>query len=356
MRTVNVQTNHTAYDVMIGRNILLDAGGLMRARIPACRAMLVTDDIVDALYADSVLAAVQNGGYEVCKYVFPHGECSKNMESYRALLEAMAQNGLTRGDILIALGGGVVGDLAGYAAATYLRGIRFVMIPTTLLAAVDSSVGGKTGVNLNAGKNLTGAFWQPELVLCDVAMFATLSDAILADGYAETIKYGMIRDATLLTGLQPGTFMAQAEAMVERCVTIKSEAVALDERDTGARQLLNFGHTVAHAIEKLSGYTITHGHAVAAGMAVITRAAEQHGLCAGCLVPLIDVLERFQLPTATSYTAAQIAGVAAQDKKRLGGTLTLVLPKSLGVCVLYPIAADDFEAFLRPGLLAPKEC
>ncbi|MEI6579117.1 MAG: 3-dehydroquinate synthase, partial [Eubacteriales bacterium] len=269
MQSVKVSCTQKSYDVLIGSRMLKNAGDILRDYFSPCSVVIVTDDNVDALYGETVQYSLTCSGFNTSKFVFKHGEHSKNLSVYAKALEFMAQNSLTRSDMVVALGGGVTGDLAGFAAASYLRGVRFVQMPTTLLAAVDSSVGGKTGVNLDAGKNLAGAFWQPSLVLCDCDTLNTLPDDILADGIAEAIKYGMIRDKELFEMLEFGDCISNPEACVARCVTIKGNIVAKDEFDNGERQLLNFGHTLAHSIEKLSDYKISHGHAVAIGMVIV---------------------------------------------------------------------------------------
>jgi 3-dehydroquinate synthase len=268
-------------------------------------------------------------------------------EEYGALLEHLAKQHYTRTDALFALGGGVVGDLGGFCASVYLRGIPFVQIPTTLLSAVDSSVGGKTAINLNAGKNLAGAFYQPRLVICDPDTLSTLPPAILADGCAEVIKYGVIHDAALFRMLQDGTSPA-SEQVIARCVQNKRDIVEQDEFDTGLRRLLNLGHTVAHAIETLSHFEISHGSAVAMGTATIMRAAVAHGLCPrGDLDALTSLTQRLGLPTECPYGMADVAAAALADKKRNGDTITLIVPYAIGDSRPYTLPADELQAWLQ---------
>ncbi len=346
--TINASTK---YDIVIGRHLLSEAGKYCREALGGvCRVCVVSDDTVASLYLDTVKASLEGSGFSVESFVFPHGEPSKSTETLISLWEFLAAKHLTRSDALIALGGGVVGDLCGFAAATYLRGIRFVQIPTTLLAAVDSSVGGKTGVDLRAGKNLAGAFHQPSLVLCDVATLDTLSPEFFADGCAEVIKYGVIRDRELFERLR-GNFREEIEEIIARCVRHKAEIVEADEFDLGTRQLLNLGHTVGHAIETCSEMRISHGSAVAIGMVIVTRAAISLGLCPdGDLDALISLLKKLGLPTECPYSAAELASVASADKKRAGSKITLVLPFGIGDSRLYPIVVDELSSLIEKGL------
>ena len=340
------------YEVIIHGGILADAGKYIESALGGRpKLAVITDDRVNALHGDSLESALS--GFELVKFVFKNGEASKTAETYLRLLNFCAESGLTRSDALFALGGGVVGDLTGFAAATFLRGIRFVQIPTTLLAAVDSSVGGKTGVDLRAGKNLAGAFHQPSLVLCDTATLDTLSPEIFADGCAEVVKYGVIRDRELFDRLC-GNFRENKEKLEEiiaRCVRHKAEIVEADEFDLGTRQLLNLGHTVGHAIEACSEMRISHGSAVAIGMVIVTRAAASLGLCPEeDLTSLISLLKKLGLPTECSYSADELASVASADKKRAGSKITLVLPFGIGDSRLYPISVDELSSLIEKGL------
>lgn len=326
-----------SYDILIGRGLLSELGALSGAVVSPCRAMLVTDDIVDPLYAKTALASLTEAGFTVEKFVFPHGEASKTTETYLKLLNACADAGLSRTDVLIALGGGVVGDLTGFAAATYLRGIRFIQVPTTLLAAVDSSVGGKTGVDLPAGKNLIGAFWQPSLVVCDYALLDTLTEDIFRDGCAEVIKYAVIHDPALFETLKKPIRPILGE-VISACVRHKRDIVKEDERDTGARQLLNLGHTFGHAIEALSDFTISHGSAVAIGMNLVSVLAHRQGLLSKeDLEEIQRLLLSYGLPIHCPFSAEKIVGIAFSDKKRSGDKITLVIPHAIGHTELHKI-------------------
>ncbi len=348
MKTVHVEASR-AYDVQIEAGLLARCGELVRAAAGECVCALVADDTVDALYGAAVQKSLEQAGLSVCKFVFPHGEASKTTATYVALLEFLAAHQLTRTDCVVALGGGVVGDLAGFAAATYLRGVTLVQIPTTLLAMVDSSVGGKTAVDLRVGKNLAGAFYQPAAVLCDPDTLSTLPPATFSDGCAEVIKYGVLQQPELLElMLDP---KKNLEEILFRCVSIKRDVVQADERDTGARACLNLGHTVAHAIEKLSNYETSHGSAVAIGLAVICCAAERRGDCPpGTALTVMAALLRAGLPVETSYTADELLAVMAQDKKRAGSTITLVIPREIGRCELRKLPMSELGGYIAAGL------
>ena len=349
MKTVTVNAS-TTYDILIGQGLLSEVGRLCAETVGLCRVCVVTDDTVEALYFETVRDSLAHAGYDVLKFVIPHGEASKNTTSLVNLLEFLASHHLTRSDCLIALGGGVVGDLTGFAAAVYLRGIRFVQIPTTLLAAVDSSVGGKTAVDLQAGKNLAGAFHQPSLVLCDYATLNTLTPEIFADGCAEVIKYGVINDRPLFDRLKKG-IRQNIEEVIAACVKNKRDIVEGDEFDRGQRQLLNLGHTVGHAIELCSHMEISHGSAVAMGMVIVMRASVHMGLCSEQeLDELIALLRAAQLPIVCPFSADELAQAALGDKKRSGDSLTLILPYAIGDSQLYRVSVDELPEILKKGL------
>lgn len=350
MKTIQVNAS-TTYPIHIGADLLSQSGSLCLDALGApCKLCVVSDTNVAPLYLQKTEDALVSSGFEVCSFVFPNGEASKNTATLIELLEFLAEHRLTRSDAIVALGGGVVGDLSGFAAAVYLRGIRFLQIPTTLLAAVDSSVGGKTAVDLRAGKNLAGAFHQPSAVICDVKTLDTLSDAVFADGCAEVVKYGVINDRAFFESLRSGV-REQIEQVIAACVQNKSRIVEGDEFDRGARQLLNLGHTVGHAVEACSNFEISHGSAVAIGMAVVTRAAVRAGLCpASDLDSLLSLLTSLSLPTECPYTARELCAIASADKKRSGAHITLVVPYGIGDCRLERIELDALEDFVAMGL------
>lgn len=347
METVRVQTTKP-YDVHIGYGLLSTLGETLRACHPPCRIALVSDPCVYAHYGERAQASLAGAGFTVHACLIPQGESMKTLDTYGMVLSSLAENGFTRGDVVVALGGGLVGDVAGFAAATYHRGIPFAQVPTTLLAAVDSSVGGKTGVNLSGGKNMVGAFWQPMLVLCDCDTFETLPYETYLDGVAESLKYGVISDRKLFEQIAQGGLDGDCLDIVARCVSIKAGIVAQDEHDQQRRMLLNYGHTIGHALELISGYTISHGHAIAIGMVGMARAAETLGVCVmGCAGILMAMLDRLGLPSDTSYTADAITEVALRDKKRDSDTITLVVPEAIGCCVLRTISTEELPRVLR---------
>lgn len=344
MKTVKVKTS-TEYDVLIGKKLLARAGELVSKVKKPCKAAIISDDKVFPLYGDTVKSSLEQNGYSVCSYVFENGEKSKNLETYGNILEFLAENKITRTDLIVALGGGVVGDIAGFCAATYLRGIDFVQIPTTLLAAVDSSVGGKTAIDLEQGKNLAGAFHQPILVICDTKTFDTLDKRQISCGYAEVIKYGMICDKELFSMLEKSS--PDYTTLAERCISIKRDIVENDEFDRGERKLLNFGHTLGHAVEKHSDFALTHGEAVAVGMMMISRIAENAGFAEENIsARLNNVLLKYGLPTSYDIDADTLFDIVTGDKKVEGSTITPVIPQKTGKCVLENMPVLDFRKLI----------
>lgn len=350
MRSVTVKTSAT-YEVLIGSGLLQKAGEAVKKVISPCKAAIVTDSTVVHLYEETVRKSLTEAGFSVCTFVFPAGEASKNIHTLSHLLEFLAKEEMTRTDMIVALGGGVTGDLAGFGAAVYLRGIPFVQIPTTFLAAIDSSVGGKAAVDLEAGKNLAGAFYQPKLVLCDTDVLQTLPEVVFADGIAEALKYGVLGDAALFEKIAGGDFRQDLEEIIETCVSMKRDVVEEDEFDTGKRQLLNLGHTFGHAIEQKSHFQMTHGHAVAIGMHLIAKAAEAKGVAEkGTAAAIAKALEQNQLPKETTFSPAEVAEGTLRDKKRRGGTISFVFPKKIGACEIVKIPVEEVEALARTAM------
>ena len=344
MNTVTVNAS-TTYEVKIGSGLLPKLGAEVSALGKAGKVCIVSDSNVWPLYGNAAKSSLENAGLEVIHFLFPTGESSKNGSTYLQLLNFLAENGMTRSDHLIALGGGVVGDLTGFAAATYLRGIAYIQVPTTLLAMVDSSVGGKTAIDLPSGKNLAGAFCQPKLVLCDTDTLATLPEDIFRDGCAEVIKYGILYDPDLFAHLTEKGLAFDRKAVITRCVELKRDVVTQDEFDTGLRMKLNLGHTVGHGIEVISNFSLSHGKAVAIGMAIVSRASR----CPDGQ-KILACLERFGLPTTTDYAPEEIYRCALSDKKRSGGTVNLIIPKAIGSCAIVPTPIADLKSFIEAGL------
>ena len=340
-----------SYEVKIGRNLLPTLGQEIANVCHAGKIAIISDSNVFPLYGNTVESTLRASGFEICSFVFPAGENSKTPSVYLEILDFLSENQLTRSDCMVALGGGVVGDITGFAAATYLRGIAYVQVPTTLLAMVDSSVGGKTAIDLPAGKNLVGAFYQPKLVLCDTDTLHTLPEEDFRDGCAEIIKYAMVFDKELFTHLQRTGLAFDREAVISKCVTLKRDVVAADEFDRGQRMLLNFGHTLGHAVEARSNYRLSHGKSVAIGMAIVCRSCANRGLCPRQVCDaLLNLLTQFSLPTTTDNSAQQLCAIALSDKKRSGDTVHLIVPKSVGNCEISPICANDLIFFTEAGL------
>lgn len=350
MNTITVSASKK-YDVIIGAGLLPQIGTYTAALSKAKKAAIISDTNVWPLYGSILEDGLRSAGIEPIHYVFLAGEASKNGDTYLQILGFLAENKLTRSDVLIALGGGVVGDMCGFAAATYLRGIGYIQVPTSLLAMVDSSVGGKTAIDLPAGKNLVGAFYQPSLVLCDICTLDTLPKEIFLDGCAEVIKYGVLYDQNLFEHLMTYGPDFDRESVISRCVAWKRDVVMEDEFDTGARQKLNLGHTIGHGVEAQSKFVVSHGKAVAIGMTIISKAAAAYGICDAATAEKIQaVLTAFALQTHTEYTAAQLYDFALSDKKRSGGTVNLIVPTQIGSCIIRPTPVAELEAFIKAGL------
>ena len=350
MRKITVPTADP-YEVWIGSGLLGEAGPRAAALTEGRTALLLSDSGVWPLYGKTVAESLKKTGFRVEPFVFPMGEKSKSPDTLLELLTFMSQRELTRSDVLFALGGGVTGDLGGLAAALYLRGIPCVELPTSLLAMVDSSVGGKTAVNLPQGKNLVGTFTQPKLVLCDPDALKTLPQDMLAEGWAEVIKYGMLGSRELLSLLRKGPEQNDTEQIIALCVEMKRDLAAADERDLGKRQILNFGHTIGHAAECCSGLDIRHGAGVAMGMAVMTRACVRLGRCpAACWDILEELLDIYCLPKTCPMGAEELLKAARADKKRRGEEITLVLPEKIGHCILRRTNYDELALLLERGL------
>ena len=350
MQTVMIHTDRP-YAAHAGKGLLCRTGELIGAVTASRRCVLVSDTNVAPLYGDRVRAALTESGFTVHTTIIPAGEQHKTLATCGRLLSFFAQSGLTRSDFVVALGGGVVGDIAGFAAAVYQRGIDFVQIPTTLLSACDASVGGKTAVDLPEGKNLAGAFHQPILVLCDTDTFDTLPRPVFAEGMAEVIKHALIADGAFFRFLTNENIRENIVDVVCRNIAIKAAVVAEDEREHGRRKILNFGHTLGHAIEKCSGYTVSHGDAVAIGMVLAVRAAEKLGYSpAGTLPAVIDLLSRFDLPTVCPYSAEELFAAATADKKRSGDSIDIVILKKIGKADTLRLAMDGLSAFTEAAL------
>lgn len=347
MKTIHVGTGKP-YDIFIERGILDNAGEYASKLSRAQKACVVSDTNVAPLYLDRVVKSLEAAGIQTVSHIFEAGEKSKHLGTIADIYSTLSGFKITRKDIIVALGGGVCGDMAGFAAASWLRGIDFIQIPTSLLAQVDSSVGGKTGVDLPQGKNLVGAFHQPIAVLIDSCTLSTLPRVFKTDGMGEVIKYGCIKDAAFFERLENGNAWDDIEGIIEVCVSIKRDVVSRDEKEAGERMLLNFGHTLGHAIEKLSGFSgITHGMAVAVGMVLIAKAGEKNNITpSGTAQRIASLCKKYSLPTETAYSFRDIAAAAMADKKTAGASISLVLLNSIGDSFTKKVALDALEEFI----------
>ena len=348
--TVNLKEN--SYPIYIKNGILTKSGEYISQIFKGQKIMIISDDNVFPLYGQQVIDSLKD--YECHFLVLPHGEPTKSFQSLPKIYTAMLDAKLTRSDLVIALGGGVIGDLAGFAAASYLRGIKLVQIPTSLLAQVDSSVGGKVAVDLSQGKNLVGAFYQPKMVLIDPDVLNTLPEHFIKDGMGEVIKYGCIKDAGLFDRLCAHSsfenLKPELSEIIARCVDIKRIVVEADQFDTGERMLLNFGHTLAHTIEQYYNYEReSHGEAVGIGMYQITRMSEEKGLTiSGCSDQIKKALDIYGLPSSCGLPVADLTKAITLDKKNLNGNLNVILLKAIGDSYVYP---TDISFFNKDGAI-----
>ncbi len=342
-----VDLGKDSYPIYIEKGILDDCLDKIKQVRQGCKVMIISDDNVFPIYGDKLINQLKDE-YEVSHLVLPHGEKTKGYDNLLDIYNYLLEIGITRTDLVIALGGGVIGDLTGFVAATYLRGVKFIQIPTSLLAQVDSSVGGKVAVDLPKGKNLVGAFYQPSLVLIDPNTLDTLSDHFIKDGMAEVIKYGCIKDANLFETIEKAgnfaTLKKNITEVIATCVNIKRVVVEGDQFDFGERILLNFGHTLAHAIEAYYNYeTYSHGQAVAIGMYQITKIAQANGQTApGSDERIKNVLMAYGLPYQSGLLTKIVAPFMKFDKKNLDNGLKIVLMKEIGTSYVYKTTADYF--------------
>ena len=347
MKKIDLNTR-TPYEIIIDENLMQYSGNYIKNVSHAKQILIITDDIVNELYSNKLTDSLIKNGFEVFLFVFSHGEVSKNIQTLERVYSFLIKNKFTRSDLIIALGGGVPGDLAGFVAATYMRGIDFIQIPTSLLSQLDSSIGGKNGVNLSHGKNLIGTFYQPKLVLIDVNTLKTLPKQSVSDGIAEAIKYALIKSSKLFYLIKNNDFEYILKDLIFECINIKKSIIEKDEYEKADRKLLNFGHTLAHAIEKFydfKGYT--HGQAVSVGMARTTLSGEKLGITRpGTYSELISVLEKYNLPYQINCDMDKIVEIAKVDKKATGEFFDLVLIKELGNAFIKRIKKDDLKKYI----------
>lgn len=344
MKKLTVNVGKT-YEIIIEKGIMQECGAYIKKVSSAKKVCVITYSNVAPLYLDRVVSGLEKEGYEVFSFIFKAGESSKTTAVIVEMVEFLAEKGLTRKDLVVALGGGVCGDMAGFAAAVYLRGIDFVQIPTTLLSQVDSSVGGKTGVDLPQGKNLCGAFHQPVLVLIDPLALHTLSDHYFSDGMGEVIKAGCIKSAQLFEKIENKDVKENIEEIIFECVDIKRGVVERDEKEQGERALLNFGHTIGHGIEKLHNFSgVSHGEAVGIGMLMISEIGEKAGLTEkGTADRIKAVLEKYNMKTSDNHSAESIIEAMQSDKKRTLNGINFVMLKSIGNSFIYPVENEKIN-------------
>ena len=344
MKKIHINAS-APYDVLLGSGLLQTAGSLLKSVCRSDRVVIVTDDIVDGFYGEALKGSLEKEDFSALKYVISHGEKAKNFLALENLLNFLAKNEIRRNDTIIALGGGVVGDLAGFAAAIYLRGIAAVQIPTTLLAMVDSAIGGKTGIDLPAGKNLAGAFHQPKLVVADTDTLQTLPPQELAAGMGEIIKYGVIGKNGILDRIGQGNM----EEQIAGCMELKAGIVEQDEFDqNGVREILNAGHTVGHAIEKLSGYAVPHGKAVALGLAAEARMAVELGIAEMSVYErILSAVKSCGLYEKIVYSPENLTEIMRSDKKNRDGKITFVFPRKIGNCVRQELTVQQVIELLE---------
>lgn len=347
MQTITIHTSRQ-YDVIIGRNILSQAGKLTMERIAGRKAAIISDANVWPVYGKLVAESFEAADFRVDHFQIQAGEENKNLTTYAQILDFLVQKQISREDVIVALGGGVVGDLAGFVAATYLRGVAYIQLPTSLLAMVDSSVGGKTAVNLPGGKNLVGVFYQPSLVLCDTMTLDTLPEDNFREGCAEIIKYAILYDESLFNHLMQHKLAFDRDAVIGRCISLKGNVVTQDEFDRGQRKCLNLGHTFGHAIEHLHNFQISHGNAVAIGIALAAKAAHHKDICTiDTTAQILQVLQAFDLPVATDCSARALCRAAMYDKKRNGDKIDLILPTTIGNCQIIPTTFDNLLSIME---------
>lgn len=350
MKKVTVQVE-SPYDVIIERGLLARCGEVFKKYEIRGQLAVISDSIVAPLYCVKLKTSLKKAGYTVKDYVIPAGEQSKTMDTLQGILSFLAKNGFDRGDIVVALGGGVIGDIAGFAAGVYLRGISYVQIPTTLLAAVDSSVGGKTAIDLPEGKNLAGLFLHPRLVITDLDCFQSLPEEIFRQGMGEVIKTAILKCEELFSLLEASQGELQnrnIEEIIEECVSYKAGVVEKDFKETGLRRLLNLGHTPAHAIEKCSGYKVAHGDAVGCGLQLMAAGAMAEGkLGQSDGKRIMTLLKQEKFPMDAVPSADELAKEACFDKKRKGNTITRIMPFGIGDCRQEQVTLEEMKAFYK---------
>lgn len=343
MKLIKVQASRP-YDILIEKGSIFDVSRFIPdVFAPPRKICVITDSTVGLQYAEGVISNLKEAGYDTFKISFPAGEHSKTITTYSSIIEALGDEGFTRGDLVLGLGGGTVGDIAGFVAGTYMRGVNYIYVPTTLLAIIDSSLGGKTGINMLGGKNLAGVFWTPSIVVVDPQVLETLSEDSLRDGLAEALKTAIISDSGLVGAIKDRNYTH----VIDRCISIKRPLVEVDEYDTGLRQLLSFGQTIGNCLEKLSSFSISHGEAIAKGLVAESRAAYQSGYSKTDVTGEITrLLSDFDFDTDINYDPEDIYRLALMDKKIRDGFVNIVVPEVIGKCAIRKIRLSDYEDYI----------
>ena len=334
MKTIHLNVSKS-YDVLIDNGLFNQVFSLVEPFCKDCNVAIITDDIVDKLYGEQLLIQLNQNRYSAVKYVFPNGEASKNINTLSNILEFLADNNFKRNDCVVALGGGVVGDIAGLASAIYMRGISFIQIPTTLLAMVDASIGGKTAIDLKAGKNLAGAFWQPSLVICDIDIIKKLPNDIFKEGIGEVLKYDVIDNLGIFESVANNKVFDDLDSIIYKCIKSKQRIVEEDEFETnGTRKLLNVGHTFAHGLEKLSNYKIFHGIAVATGLVWEAGISYKLGMCSKeTFQDIKQAVVKWNLLIDFDYDFKALVEAMKKDKKNNNSLISFMLPIQIGNCI-----------------------
>lgn len=354
MKTITIPATNP-YDVIIDKDVLAQSGKLIQEIHSPCKAAVITDANIQHLYATLVLDSLAEQGFEPLLLTIEPTETSKNMQTVLNALKCMAQNHFNKADLIVALGGGVVSDIAGLTASLYMRGIAYVNIPTSFVSAIDASIGGKTGVNMQEGKNLIATIWQPVRVICDLSAFDTLPRECILEGRSEAIKYAIVADASLLDILTQPNYTDHIEEIIERCIQIKQTLLSIDEQGQKERLLLGFGHTFAHSIEVNTRYTIPHGLAVSIGMALAAKISLIKGIASpDVYTTILTALQQADLPVQCPFTSAQLFEPIKNDTKRFGNTITLVLAKAIGNCTLVDVNINEVYALLVQALEESK--
>jgi len=354
MSIINLKLKNNSYDIYIQQGLLQHIGKLISTWYKGKNITVITDTNVDILYGEKLSYSLKQYDYKVSRIVVSPGEQSKSINTLNNIYNQLTEYGITRDSLIVALGGGVIGDLTGFAAATYLRGVSYVQIPTTVMSQLDSSIGGKTAVNIEAGKNLAGCFYQPKAVYIDTLLLETLPDRFFSDGLAEAVKYGAIKDIELFNILNNMKSLSDIKDNINEiiyiCASIKSEIVSTDELDKGERMLLNFGHTIGHGIEKLYDYKVyTHGEAISLGILIVTKNSENMGLTAkGSTKAITELLAKCRLPiTHDKMDKDKLLQIIKTDKKSEEAFINLILLKELGFAYIYKASKSDLVNFIK---------